>query len=55
MFRYNILITQYFDKGKVDEEKLELAQTNSKDLTEEIQEEGIVLLENKNNTLPLNI
>ena len=55
MFRYNILITQYFDKGKVDEEKLELAQTNSKDLTEKIQEEGIVLLENKNNALPLNI
>lgn len=52
---FNSAINQYFEKGKVDKEKLELAQANSKSLTEEIQEEGIVLLENKNNALPLDI
>lgn len=52
---FNSVINQYFEKGKVDKERLEQAQLNSKDLTEKIQEEGIVLLENKNDTLPLNI
>lgn len=55
ILHFNSVINQYFEKGKVDQEKLAQAQTNSKDLTEEIEEEGIVLLENKNNTLPLDV
>ena len=53
--QFNIAITQYLDKGKIDNIKIEEARKNAKELTEEIQEEGIVLLENKNNALPLNI
>ena len=55
IFKYNFVIGQYFDKAGRDEAKIEVAQNNSKELAEEIQDEGIVLLENKNNVLPLNI
>lgn len=55
VFRYNIAIKQYFDKGKIDQDRIEEVRSNSQDLTEKIQEEGIVLLENKDSALPLDI
>lgn len=54
IFRFNVVIGQYFEKIGRDEAKITQAKENAKELTEEIQDEGIVLLENKNNVLPLN-
>lgn len=50
---FNNVIDLYLASNQVDETSLIEAQDNSKALTESIQEEGIVLLENKNNSLPL--
>src|SRR5699024_11538728 len=47
------VIDLYLTSSQVDETTLVEAQDNSKALTESIQGEGIVLLENKNNSLPL--
>lgn len=55
ILRYNVVIGQYFEKAGRDKEKIEAAQKNSKELTEQIQDEGIVLLENKGQALPLNM
>lgn len=52
VLKFNSIIGQALEKN-ISEEKVETAEKNSKALTEEIQDEGIVLLENKNNTLPL--
>lgn len=51
---FSNVIDLYLSTNQVDETTLTEAQTNSKELTEAIQDEGIVLLENKNNSLPLN-
>src|SRR5699024_6642870 len=50
---FNNVIDLYLTSSQVDETTLVEAQDNSKALTESIQGEGIVLLENKNNSLPL--
>lgn len=50
---FNNVIDLYLSSSQVDETTLVEAQDNSKALTESIQDEGIVLLENKNNSLPL--
>lgn len=55
ILQFNVVIAQTLDKGNINTQKLEEGRNNSKELIEEIQEEGIVLLENKNNTLPLDI
>ncbi|MDO4432540.1 MAG: glycoside hydrolase family 3 C-terminal domain-containing protein [Aerococcaceae bacterium] len=49
----NLYVTNLMSGGVSDEEALQAARENSKRLTTKIQEEGIVLLENKNNALPL--
>ena len=48
------VIDTYFAPSYADQTKIAEAETISKDLVTEIQEEGTVLLENKNKTLPLN-
>ena len=45
----------YLLSFKTNEEQLAEFTNNSKSLVEEIEDEGIVLLENKNNALPLNL
>ncbi|MGO4928870.1 glycoside hydrolase family 3 C-terminal domain-containing protein [Fundicoccus sp. Sow4_F4] len=50
---FSNVIDLYLATNQVDETTLTEAQNNSKALTETIQEEGIVLLENKDNSLPL--
>lgn len=50
---FNNVIDLYLSTNQVDETSLAQAQDNSKALTQAIQEEGIVLLENKDNSLPL--
>lgn len=50
---YNITINQYLTKVKIDEEQLALVSADSRLMTELIEDEGIVLLENKGNALPL--
>lgn len=47
------VINQHFSSVNVDSLAIEDATQASKDITTEIEEEGIVLLENKNQTLPL--
>ncbi|WP_197276391.1 glycoside hydrolase family 3 protein [Bacillus sp. JCM 19034] len=54
IYHYQVVIDQYLTKVEVDQDELAEIESDSRDLTEKIQEEGIVLLENKNNTLPLN-
>lgn len=50
---FSNVISLYLSSGPSDTEALELAQNASKDLVTTIQGEGSVLLENKNNSLPL--
>lgn len=50
---FSNVISLYLSSGPSDTEALELAQKASKDLVSKIQGEGTVLLENKNNSLPL--
>ena len=52
---FNNVINQHFSSVKVDGMAVEDATQASKDITTEIEEEGIVLLENKNQTLPLDV
>ncbi|MBF6626171.1 glycoside hydrolase family 3 protein [Aerococcaceae bacterium zg-BR9] len=53
MNMFNNVVNLYLSSKTSDSEAVELAQENSKAITAEIQGEGIVLLENKNNSLPL--
>ncbi|WP_446455899.1 glycoside hydrolase family 3 C-terminal domain-containing protein [Tuanshanicoccus lijuaniae] len=53
MNMFSNVVNLYFTSGSKDTEAIETAQENSKAVTAEIQSEGIVLLENKNNSLPL--
>ena len=51
---YGGIIDTFFSKSNVImDEQTQNALTKGKDLAKEIQENGTVLLENKNNTLPL--
>lgn len=53
IFGFNNIINQHFASVKVDDMELDEATQGSKDMTTRLEEEGIVLLENKNNVLPL--
>jgi len=55
VYQYQVVINQYLSKVKVDETEQARVTEASKSMTEQIEDEGIVLLENKQNTLPLNI
>lgn len=55
IYAFNNIINQHFSSVKVDDMAVGDATTASKDITTRIEEEGIVLLENKDNTLPLNV
>lgn len=54
IYQFNIVIGQYMQRPNINEDMIEEVVQNSKDFTEEIEDEGIVLLENENNVLPLN-
>lgn len=54
IYAFNNIINQHFSSVKVDDMAVDDATTASKDITTRIEEEGIVLLENKENALPLN-
>ncbi len=54
IYAFNNIINQHFSSVKVDDMAVDDATTASKDITTRIEEEGIVLLENKDNALPLN-
>ncbi|MFD0616100.1 glycoside hydrolase family 3 C-terminal domain-containing protein [Paenibacillus sp. GCM10027629] len=54
VYQYQVVINQYLTKAKVDEAELAKATEASKSIVEQIEDEGLVLLENKQNTLPLN-
>ncbi|MBD8916566.1 MAG: beta-glucosidase [Pseudobutyrivibrio sp.] len=55
IYAFNNIINQHFSSVKVDDMAVDDATAASKDITTRIEEEGIVLLENKDNTLPLNV
>ena len=50
---YYNLANHFLGNNQLKDEASEAAKAESAAVTEEIEEEGIVLLENKNNTLPL--
>lgn len=51
---FNVVINQFLNGSNVsDEEAVKTATEDSKKITQEIEEEGIVLLENKDDALPL--
>jgi len=51
---YNV-ITQFFSKADIDEEETQAAAEVARDVVERIEEEAIVLLQNENDTLPLDM
>jgi len=51
---FNNIINQYFSSVEVDDLAVDEATQASKSITTRLEEEGIVLLENKGNVLPLN-
>lgn len=55
VYMLNNIINQHFSAVKVDDVAVEDATTASKDMTTLLEEEGIVLLENKESALPLNV
>ncbi|ENH96079.1 beta-glucosidase [Gracilibacillus halophilus YIM-C55.5] len=54
VYNYHVVINQYLTKVDMDEEELAKVTEDARGITEKIEDEGIVLLENKNNALPLN-
>lgn len=54
IYAFNNIINQHFSSVKVDDMAVDDATTASRDITTKIEEEGVVLLENKDDTLPLN-
>ncbi len=54
-FAYNDLISVAFSKSTADEEEVKKATDASEALVEQIEGEGAVLLENKDQTLPLDV
>ena len=55
IYAFNNIINQHFSSVKVDDMAVDDTTAASKEITTRIEEEGIVLLENKDNTLPLNV
>lgn len=53
IYGFNNIINQHFASVKVDDLAVDDATQASRDMTTRLEEEGIVLLENKNNVLPL--
>ncbi len=51
--RYNILVDQYLAEEVVTEEEASDVTTGSREITELLQNEGVVLLKNSDNALPL--
>ena len=51
---YNV-ITQFFSKANIDEEAVEKTAEAARSVVEQIEEEGIVLLQNEHDTLPLDM
>lgn len=51
---YNV-ITQFFSKANIDEEAVEKTAQSARSVVEQIEEEGIVMLQNENDTLPLDM
>lgn len=52
---FQVVVNQYLTKVEIDEEEQAKVTADSRSVVEEIQDEGIVLLENKGNALPLNL
>lgn len=50
---FSLIVNTYFSRYTVDQTAVQEAKDNGAKLTEKIEEEGIVLLENKNNALPI--
>lgn len=55
VYKYHVVINQYLTKVKIDETELPKVTAEAKVVTEQIENEGIVLLENKQNALPLDV
>ena len=53
IYNFNNIIDIYFNKINMDSPEIKQARDDAKDLTEEIESEGIVLLKNENNALPI--
>lgn len=53
IYKFNNIINQHFATVKVDDMAEEDARAAAEEITQRIEEEGIVLLENKNEVLPL--
>ncbi|WP_256860412.1 glycoside hydrolase family 3 protein [Paraliobacillus ryukyuensis] len=53
ILNYVGVIDQYLSAAEVDEEAVAAAEADSKAMTEKVSDEGMVLLENKNDALPL--
>lgn len=54
IYNFNNVIDIYFNKINMDSPEIKQAREDAKSLTEEVESEGIVLLKNERNTLPLN-
>lgn len=55
VFAFNNIISQYLSSVQVDDLAVDEATQAAKDVSRRIAEEGIVLLENKNQSLPLDL
>lgn len=53
IYKFNNIVSQYLSNVNVDAESLDEATAAAKDVSVRIEEEGIVLLENKDGSLPL--
>lgn len=53
VYHFNNVINIYFNKVSTNTEEVKSTVQKSADINQKISEEGIVMLENKNNTLPL--
>ena len=53
IYKFNNIIDIYFNKINMDSPEIKQARDDAKNLTEEIESEGIVLLKNENNALPI--
>ncbi|HQE70608.1 MAG TPA: hypothetical protein PK071_05775, partial [Atopobiaceae bacterium] len=53
IYKFNNIVSQYLSNVNVDAESLDEATAAAKDVSVRIEEEGIVLLEDKDGSLPL--
>lgn len=52
-YRFNTVITQYMEVKNIDSDEAEAATADAMAVSEEVENEGIVLLKNEENALPL--